>query len=438
MRAVIAGAGETGRLLAHELSTRNHDVVLIDRDAAVLALAETGLDVQTAQGDCTHRQVQRRVEVAQSHAYIALTDDSGANVLSAALAHAAGCPLTIARVDEPAVLDGRQALEIGVLGVDFLFCPAYLAVGELLRGLVATACSGVSSLGWGTVHLATVPVLTAAPHYGKAASAVHVEGVSLLGVLRDRELRPAADVSRLEVDDALVILGPAASMPAAVRQLTGGPRRRHLVVGAGDTGVQLARLLAAGGDRVSLVDNNPARCAAVSAELADVTVLHGDGTNVTFLRDLQVETVDAVAAVTGEDEVNLMVSLLARQLGVAHTFIEVHRPGYAELYSHLGIAGAVGTYEVLARAATEAIAHRRVTPRGKLPGTALWAVEALVESAAPPPIGSLTLPAGGRVLALLRDRALVLHDATTRPRPGDVLVLLVPQRGIAVLAREGL
>lgn len=435
MRAIVAGAGETGRLVAHELSVARHDVVLIDRNPDALRSAEEQLDVLTLVGDCTHRSVLALAEVASAGAFVSVTHDTGANVLGAALARAAGCALAVARVDEPAFLSHRRGIESGLLGIDFLLCPAYLTVGELLRGLIARSCSGVISVSNGAIHVATIAITSASPAYERPATAVQADGVVVAGVVRDRELRAPADVSRLDPDDQLLVIGPASALSPALLRLTGQRHRRVLVVGAGDTGSQLAQLLAMGGDRVSLLDSDEDSCLAASERLPDVKVLHGDGTNVRFLRDLQMESVDAVVAVTGEDEVNLMVSLLARQMGVAHTLIEVHRPGYADLYRQLGVSGVVGSYEVVSRATTEAIARKRVTLRGVLPETAVAVVETIVRVESPVPLGRLALPPGVSPIAVLRDNTLLPHTPATPLTTGDVLVLTAPQRSIEGLAK---
>ncbi|MFT5434204.1 MAG: trk system potassium uptake protein TrkA, partial [Myxococcota bacterium] len=403
MRAIIAGAGETGRLVAAQLSADLHDVVLVDTSAASLEAAEEILDIQTYQGDCTHRGVQSSLDVGEAGAFIAFTNDSSANVLSAAFASQAGCRMTIARVDNPSFLGRDAGVERDVLGIDYLLCPTHLMVTELVRQLAGSHCSLVIPVGESRTQLAAVPLGSNSPLLGRPASSVTLDHAVVTAVVRDRDVRPLPDISSLDIDDELLVFADADHLSTATKKITGASNQRVLIVGGGRTGTRLAGLLAKGGDRVTLVETAQARCESISADLPDVTVLNGDGTSVAFLQDLHIDTVDAIVAATSEDEVNLMVSLLARQMGVEDSFIEVHRPGYAELYRQLGVQGVVGSYDVLTNAATSAMKRETVANHGPIPNTPLELFEAEVPSGGWGAANGLPLPKSVRVLAVLRD-----------------------------------
>ena len=432
MRVVVAGAGETGRHLGAMLSRGGHDIVLIDQDADALHEAEDSLDALTVQGDVTRRSVLRRGEIEKAYGYVAVTDKGTTNLLSAALARAAGAGLTVARVDDPEFYESPGGVEMDVLGVDYVLCPARLAVTELLRMMVRSDSPLAEAFAFNAVEVAlfdlevTSPAVDRAPRSCDAGS-----GASLVAVVRNGQVRRPVEIPRVEPDDRLLVAGKPSAI-ARARRLLATPQRsqRVIVVGAGDTGVQLSRVLAADDVRVSLLDASTARCQRVAPDLPGVTVLHGDGTNVAFLRDLQIDSVHALIAVTGEDEVNLMVSLLARQLGVPHTFIEVHRPGYAELYRQLGIEGIVGTYDMLARAAAQALVPGRLARTVAIPGTGYSLVEYRLpdDSEQRWTVADIPLPADSVLLSVCR--GLEAHGAEPDREigPGDVLIIAQPTR----------
>src|SRR5690606_14816625 len=91
-------------------------------------------------------------------------------------------------------------------------------------------------------------------------------------------------------------------------------------------------------------------------------------TNLAFLREERVGLAELVLSVTGSDEINLMASLLSRELGAQHTFALAHRPGYAAVYSHLGIDGTTSAHEVLARTLQWLLPRRRIVASAGLPG----------------------------------------------------------------------
>ena len=79
------------------------------------------------------------------------------------------------------------------------------------------------------------------------------------------------------------------------------------------------------------------RAEALGTDLEDVTVVHGDGTDMQLLQQEEVGTFDLVAAVTQHDEINLMASLLARQVGAGRVAALVQRGDYMPIYRQLGI-----------------------------------------------------------------------------------------------------
>ena len=88
----------------------------------------------------------------------------------------------------------------------------------------------------------------------------------------------------------------------------------------------------------------------LAEKLVGITVVHGDGTNLVTLEEENVQDMKAIFAVTKADEVNLMSSLLAREiLGVDSTFALVHRPGYTNVYKKLGVSATTSAHQLLYR-----------------------------------------------------------------------------------------
>ena len=434
MRVVVAGAGETGLLVADQLSKIGHDVIMIDRDSQRLANAEDILDVQTLHGEATSRRLLRTAECHRATGIVTVTNNGNTNLLAAALGRSLGAKVAVARVDDPALFDTELGVERDVLGVDYVFCPPRMAVLELVRQLTATEAVLVESFADHLGQMALLTVGEDVPAEGRAPGSLPADDEAFVAaIVRDGRVRPAHEIPRIETEDGLVLVGTGNGIARAARRLTAprGPRRL-LVVGAGETGVQLARALALNDDRVLLLDSDAERCAAAAELLPDVKVLRGDGTNVAFLRDVRVDAAEALFAVTSDDEVNLMVSLLARQSGVRHAFISVHRPGYADLYQQLGVGGTVGTYDVLARAATNALVQARLLPRATLPGTGYAVVEYRLPEAVGSgrPLSELPVPAAALILAVIRGGAVLPPAEFIEVCGGDDLLLAMPARSV--------
>jgi len=449
MRVAIAGAGEVGRHLAGLLSGRGADVVLIDSDPAALAAAEGELDAMTLLGDVTHRRVLQRAEVGRADAFIAVSGSDTANLLSAALARNLGARVAVARADDPEFYTSRAAVEQGLLGVDHVLCATRLAAAELLCHLDRVEDPLAEGFADQRVRVALWEVDEDAAAAGRPGADLALpDGAGLGAVVRDGFLRRPEEIVRLEPGDRVLVAGNPVALARGRSRVARSPRStRILVAGGGQVGTQVARGLTGRGLRVELVEAERDRCEQLAAELDGVRVLAGDASHAAFLSDLQVETVDAVVACTGFDEVNLVTTLLVRQLSArlatsAHTFLVAHRPGYAELCRNLGIEGVVSTFEVLARAVVEA-----TTPPGRLlgqrpiPGSSFAVAELRLGEAATPSgrgltVADLPLPTDAHLLALARgDEALVPRPGT-RLEAGDALVVACPARDSSRLERQ--
>ncbi len=88
---------------------------------------------------------------------------------------------------------------------------------------------------------------------------------------------------------------------------------RVIVVGAGEVGVNLSRTLGIDGHEVTVIDSEGARCGALEGEL-DALVVEGNGASPRVLREVGLEGVDLLAAVTQIDEVNLIAAMGAKQI----------------------------------------------------------------------------------------------------------------------------
>ncbi len=446
MRALILGAGEAGRFLAASLS-QEAEVVLVDNDAVALAEAEETLDVLLVQGDVTHRRVLERAEAHHADVAVAVTGVDAINVAAAVMAKAAGVGRTIARVDDPGFYHGQEGLERDVAGIDACICASRLVGRELLR-LVGSVDVGFStSLGGGAAHVALVGLDEASPLRGEAPGKLRSRNEAVVrAVLRGGTLRASHELDSLEEGDRVLVVGTPLAATAMVQRARASSRARVALVGGGDVGLQLANLFATLVDDVRLVERARARCEDLAQLAPDVTVLHGDGTNLSFLREERIGSADSMLAVTGSDEVNLMSSLLAHELGVAHTFALVHRPGYTSVYEHLGISGTTSAHEVVARTLHGLLPGRVLVNASTLAGTDLELLELRVPTLRRPlSPRSLPLGAGTQVVAVVdHDEITRLHDPNSEVRGGEHVVAVAPVhvrreilRGLQRLAKEG-
>lgn len=98
--------------------------------------------------------------------------------------------------------------------------------------------------------------------------------------------------------------------------------KRYAVMGAGEVGCYLARILSAEGHHVTLIDSDPDRQQHVEEQL-DVGFVLGNGAQIPTLRAAEVDRCELFVAASASDEANLAASLLAKRVGVPRTVVRV-------------------------------------------------------------------------------------------------------------------
>lgn len=442
MRVVIVGAGEVGTYLARELSAQNMEIVLVDKLASALSSAEEVTDVLTLRGDGAHFRVLRRAEVKRAELVVAVTGSDAVNMVIAAVARTEGATRTLARVDDAGFYHSSASVETGVLGIDSLLCASRLVAEELWR-LTRAKNAFVQFFASNQMAACLLTVSDRSSALGQRASAVRgTAGDLVRAVVRDGVLRPPEDVARLDAGDRLLLVGEPQRVALAQDQLADTLKtRRTLLVGGGDVGLLLSRLVAPTERRVEIIERDPARCEELAQTCEGVHVIQGDGTSIALLRDLQVSEADHVLAVTKSDEANLMVSLLANNLGVGSSFALIHRHGYADVYSHLGVRGTAGPHEVIARAIRSFLPNDGVLRKERLPDCSHELIELTpgkVESGRLT-VHDLTLPPACMLVGLCGDAGFQ-HPAPGTPLTSDTRLLVAApahaQRDVVKRVRE--
>lgn len=433
MRIVIIGAGEVGRHLGQSLQTEA-DLILIDANARALAAAEEGLDALTLVGDGTHRSVLRKAEVQRADLVVAVTANDAVNLVIAALARELGAARTVARVDDPSFYETDRGFEAGVLGIEASLCASRLVGVEFLRSLASVRARQVVACVGGLVQVASHVLGDDSPLLTQSRARATSWPEPIRAIVRTGQLRPSATVEHAEIGDVVLMACAPLELLELLHELTpAAGKLRTAIVGGGDVGVQLAELLGPRGFLDRLLEVDRTRCWALAERLDDVQVLHGDGTNIAFLREEQIGRADALLAVTGSDEANLMTSLLARELGVEHVFALVHRPGYAGVYSHLGVTGTVSPHETIAHVMRGLLPRGVIIGRHPLSELGVDIVE--LRPGAGVRVGDIPLPSGAIPL-IIAGRNVRSPKPRTALEADDVLVVALPSGRVAELEKS--
>ncbi|MET9132935.1 potassium channel family protein [Streptomyces antibioticus] len=201
-----------------------------------------------------------------------------------------------------------------------------------------------------------------------------------------------------------------------------------LIAGAGRLGTQIAQVLAAARNEVTLIDTDDDRLSELEGRVP-VRLVAGDACEPALLEHSGALTADLVIATTGDDEDNLVISLLAkRQFSVPRVAARVNDADNAWLFDERwGVDVAVPSATPLislieeATGATDTVALLRLSKAGvEVIETAITERSRTAGRA----LGDIALPEGTVVATIVRDGQPTAPDPAERLRPGDELLLV--------------
>jgi trk system potassium uptake protein TrkA len=212
-----------------------------------------------------------------------------------------------------------------------------------------------------------------------------------------------------------------------------------LVIGGGKTGSHLAGQLLEQGYQVKVIEDRPGVVERLQKELPAGTVFEGDGTSPFCLEQAGVRQVQVVAAVTGDDDENLVIATLARfEFNVPRVIARVNNPKNAWLFTReMGVDVALNQADLMARLIAEEMSLGDMMTLLKLRRGEYSIVEekAHPDSAAiGKEIHELDLPEQCVLTAILRRGQLILPRGNTRIEAADEVIAVVHATAVAQLA----
>ena len=212
-----------------------------------------------------------------------------------------------------------------------------------------------------------------------------------------------------------------------------------IIVGGGKTGSQLATQLLSGGHQVKLVEDRPAVLERLREELPDEVIVAGDGSSPSVLESAGIEHAQVLAAVTGEDEDNLVITTLGRfEFGVPRIIARVNNPKNVWLFTpEMGVDVALSQSDILAKLIAEEMSLGDMMTLLKLRKGEFSIVEEKVHPMAVvvgKMLRDIELPPQCVFAAVIRKGQLIVPNGSTELAPVDEIIALVHASQVVKLA----
>ena len=315
------GCGRVGSTLAHILEAQGHDVAVIDNNESAFRRLGSDFVGRRVTGIGFDRDTLLEAGIEDADAFAAVSSGDNSNILAARVARETfGVDNVVARIYDPGRAEVYQRLGIPTVAT------VRWTADQMIRRLLPHGSEPEWRDPSGSVLLAEVQVDTA--WVGERISRLEEETGARVAFL-----------TRLGEGSARGRHGPAGRRPRPRRdarrrrrccrgtlpQPSQGDLMRVTIAGAGSVGRSVARELLDNGHEVLLIDRDPA--AIKKESVAKAEWLLADACEVTSLEEAGLHECQVVIAATGDDKVNLVVSLLAKtEYGVPRTVARVNNP----------------------------------------------------------------------------------------------------------------
>jgi len=214
--------------------------------------------------------------------------------------------------------------------------------------------------------------------------------------------------------------------------------RRVIIVGAGETGTALATALDKTKINVKIIEKDSKKCATLAEKLGKVIVINGDGTDKNLLQEENVGDVDFMVAITGDEESNIPISLLAKGLGAKKTITRINKLGYIPLVSAIGIDTVVSGRLSAIRAILQFIRRGKIISVAPLKGEHAEAIEAealKTSEIVNKPLSKVKFPKGALVGAIVRGEEIIIPKGDSVIQEKDRLIIFATQKVISKLEK---
>ncbi|MEZ5558555.1 MAG: Trk system potassium transporter TrkA [Pseudomonadales bacterium] len=448
MKILIIGAGQVGGTLAENLANEAFDITLVDANARVLDELRDKLDIQTVHGWGSHPDVLRRAGADDADMLIAVTSSDEVNMVACQVCYSLfRTPTKIARIRSSSYLSGEGFFSKEHMPIDVLINPEQVVTENIRQLLEHPGALQVLDFAEGRIQLVGMRAYYGGPLVGQELRYLrqHMPNVDTRVAAiyrRGRAIIPAGNTV-VEADDEIFFIAATEHINAVMGELrrVERPFKRVMVAGGGNIGLRLARSLEPHFS-VKVLEYSKERCEALADTLHRSVVLNMDASDRDRLLEENIEQCDAFCAVTNDDEVNIMSSLLAKRLGARQVVTLIGKPAYVDLVQGGDIDIAISPQQATTSSLLTHVRRGDVARVHSLRRGAAEAMEAVVhgDQRSSKVVGralrDVELPPGVTIGAIARgDRVLIAHDDVVVEPDDHVILFLVDKSQVSAVER---
>ncbi|MBL4807729.1 MAG: Trk system potassium transporter TrkA [Rhodobacteraceae bacterium] len=437
MKVIICGAGQVGWQIARHLSGERNDVTVVDVNPDLVRRATDTLDVQGIIGHASYPSVLDRAGARDADMIIAATHSDEVNMVTCQVAHSVfAINRKIARLRAQSYLDViySDLYRSDHLPIDVVISPEREVAEAALQRLAAPAAFDTESFFAGQGQLLGIHIDEDCPVINtplrQLTDLFSTLRAIVVGIRRKGHLFVPNAGDQIFADDQAYIFTDRADVNRTLEIFgkTQTKQDRVVIIGGGNVGLGVAKVLEARTDRVrvKVIERNRATAEQAADALERTIVLNGDGLDSVVLEEAGISSADAVLVVTDDDKTNLLAAVRAKELGCKMTICLVNDPSLVPLMGPLAIDAYINPRATTVSSILRHIRQGRVRGVYSIGDAEAELIEAQVLGTSPMAgsrIRDINFPEGVLIGGVLKDGKVIKPTGSTRIEEGDVVAI---------------
>lgn len=354
MKVIVVGCGKVGKAILESMADEKHTIVAIDNDQDAVSYVSDNYDVMAVCGNATSREMLAEAGVNKCDLFIAVTHSDEVNMLSCFLARKLGAKHTVARIRESEYNEEGLEFLCKQLELSMPLNPEQLTAEALFDLLKLPSAVSVDTFAGKTIQILEMILRENSPMVGATLAELRkksaVEFLACAVMRGGQTFIPNGPIC-LQEDDRVAFMVKRSESHKFLKSigLVQKQGRDVMILGASSTAYYLSKILAANNYSAKIIEKDEERCREIAEILpGNTTVIHGDGMSQDVLWEEGIRSTNALVALTGQDEENILISFYALSQDVPKAIAKVNRVEMAELAEKLGLDGIVSPQKIVA------------------------------------------------------------------------------------------
>jgi len=348
MKTIICGAGEVGYSIADKLTNENFEVTVIDESQERLSKISENLDAKVINGVPSLPSVLIKAGAKDCEIIIAVTKSDEMNMITCQIGHSLfNIPKKIARIRQQDYLKGEwQSLYTkNNLPIDAIISPEEEVAKALHRRLISPGTIDMVELSEKRLKLIGFKCEKNFNHLGLSVRELSEKFpnylANILFIFRNDKKFVINSSTIIEPNDLIYMVVETDNLSDVLKEFGHEElqAKKVVIIGGGNIGFSLAQFIESSNSNISteLIEANKSRAEFLASNLNRVTITHGDGLDNQILEEVNISEAGYCIAVTEDDEVNILSSLLAKRAGANQCMTLINNSTYSSLLTSIGV-----------------------------------------------------------------------------------------------------